>query len=481
MSKERASLRKGDSKTEEEVELKIQLELSEKELSVLKKNMASVDEENEMLHRELFLFEKKLKECERQLRVIPEPSSPRAYYEDKIKGYEKEANEFRSKLLDKEKEIERLYAELQNAQVKSLSRKSLTKSQSLDLDLESEYNMVVELKRQLEISHQENEALRKRILNLKDDKSALVEEIRTLEERSISNRQGQSTLAVAYIENADELELKTKLKLNEASQKLLTERIQSLVKHVLSITEAHLPNVHLEQILKIAKLSSSDELIESSSDTRSDNAISAGVEKSSETKLKTFTCTENPRSSGNINYLPSDEEVCDEERQQTIFESRDPDRLLSAIEEIYSVLIERLCNVQMDSNREVVPRPEKELNGHSDSPEMECSSADNSESVQMENKMSESGQESEIIAEKEVLESATSVQNGNVTNDVDLKSTHEADDNKQPDIHDKSPSKFDVIDTDSKNIPERIAFLEEEIGKCFSQLIPAFCLNMLLK
>jgi hypothetical protein len=165
--------------------------------------------------------------------------------------------------------------------------------------------------------------------------------------------------------------------------------------------------------------------------------------------------------------LPSDEEVCDEERQQTIFESRDPDRLLSALEEIYSVLIERLCNVQMDSSREVVPLSEKELNGHSDSPEMECSSADNSESVQMENKMSESGQDNENSAEKEVLESVTSAQNGNLSQEVDLITPCEADDNKQQEIHDNLTPKSDVIVTENKTMIERIAFLEEEIGKLF--------------
>ncbi|XP_045180255.2 golgin subfamily B member 1-like [Mercenaria mercenaria] len=481
MSRERASSNKNDSnesKTEAEVETKIQLELSEKELSVLKRNMASLDEENELLHREMFLLEKRLKEQDRQLRIIPEPSSPRVYYEDKIKEFEKEANDFRSKLLDKEKEIENLYAQIQTMQVRSTCGKNLTKSKSLDLDTESDYSVVVDLKRQLEISHQENEALRQRILNLKDDKSALVDEIRALEERRLSGRQGLSTLAVAYIENEDETKAKTKLQLMEVSQQLLTERIQSLAKQMLSITEAHLPKMHLEQILKIAKISSADELIESSSDTAKDNAPFARVEKPSETnsssgnvcELNTFTCTEKLGNSGSNSYSPSDEKVCDDERQQTIFESRDPDRLLSVIEEIYSVLIERLCNVQMDSNREVVPRPEKELNGHSDSPEMEISSADYSESVQLENKVSESGEESEIIAEKEMLESATSAESGNMKQDSicekALDVPLEDDNNKEQ--SEKNPTENKVAvpgidETANKRFMDRIAFLEEEI------------------
>lgn len=467
-----------ESKTEAEVELTIQLELSEKELSVLKRNILALDEENEMLHREMFLIEKKLKDQDRLLKVMPEPSSPKSYYEDKIKQYEKEANEFRSKLLDKENELEHMYAQIQSMQVQTMRGKHLK-----SLDLESDYNIVVDLKRQVEIGHQENEALKKGILNLKDDKSCLVDEIRTLEERRIQDRPVLSTLAVAYVETEESAHMRTELQLKEVSQQLLIERIQSLLKHVLSLSVSQLPNAH---ILEIAKKSSADKLIEWSTDTREYNTSTATVMKPSETnsvsgtvcELNTIIRSEYPGAPGSSNYSPSDEDVCNDDLH-TIVESRDPDRLLSVIEEIYSALIERLCEVEMDSDSgEVVPPQNQEFNvrgGDEPPAEMQSSSLDYTESVKSENTMSE---EPGNIPQNEVVRSLTCVPSGSLISvkhgEQDLRldlsaGTEDAhvenDDNVSSDTGSKSA---DDNNADTIGIQKtRIVNLEEHIGKLY--------------
>lgn len=172
--------------------------------------------------------------------------------------------------------------------------------------------------------------------------------------------------------------------------------------------------------------------------------------------------------------MPSDGEVCDDEQQQTTFESRDPDRLLFVVEEICAVLIKRLCDAQMDSEREVVPSQKQDLNGHSELSEMETSAPDYSESVQIENKVNGNVEITEVTSDKEIeiCDSATSASNGNMKEveiiETDLDSPDDSGDiddaKKNATItEDSVVSEADAV-TD-KQLHDRIAYLEEEVGK----------------
>lgn len=462
---------------ETEVELKIQLELSEKELSVLKKNMSSMDEENELLHRELFQLEKRLKDQERQLRIIPEPSSPRSYYEDKIKEYEKEANDFRSKLLDKENEIERLYAQIQS---QSGRGKSLRKSRSLDL--ESDYNLIVDLRRQVEMCNQENETLKSRIEYLKEDKCCLMDELTAIRSKiNDSEKSGLSGLAVAFIETEDEEKLKNKLQQLETSRTLIIDKIENTVKNIQSLNESHLPKHFLEQKMEIAKTSNSDVIIASCGEAVLNNTPSSGVEKISSMEQISgnscesivFTASEKQLTPGKYHCTLSDAEVSDS--VQTINVSRDIDKLLSIVENNYSVLVKRLsdsCADMISDDGKVVPSEPERVNVPFRYPQEEVApmDKDNNDSNLLENKMSEFSEKLAI----EIIQSAISTDDMTAVHE-EKESIKELSSDSLCKISDMDTEHEEKVSSDEKSADDnvlsrkyykdKISYLEEEVGK----------------
>ncbi|KAL4217865.1 Protein soga3 [Mactra antiquata] len=457
---------------ESEVEMKIQLDLTEKELLVLKRNMTVMDEENESLHREMFLLEKKLKDQERQLSVVPEPTSPKSYYEDKIKDYEKEANEFRSKLLDKENEIERLYAQIHSIQSLSGHGKSLRRTRSLDY--ETDYNLVVELRRQVELCQQENEKLKERIDNLKDDKSCLMGELNSVRGKTTDNDDSSfSILAVVETEDSDKVITFEQV---EMSKTLLINKIKDFVDRINSITTTHLPR----QLLESTELCIIDDILETSGDLLHVAPSGEVVEASDSEQITGISCETNAFiilekqqiQQGIYHRSLNDAEV--RESLQTISESRDLDKLLSDVERNYSVLVKRLsdCCTKMDSEREkVVPSQYGEANGQFalTSEEMDRTGTGSCGNDSLENKMS---QFSENLA-REIIKCATCAKNGNSIqekNEMEFTSDENICSNKIDNIKNgnMNVSLPDVhIDDDNelsrKYYKDKIAYLEEEI------------------
>ncbi|XP_069106390.1 uncharacterized protein [Argopecten irradians] len=150
---------KGSPVSEEEAELKIHLDLNNQELSVLKKKFNDLEEDNQNLLKECGKLSEELRQKEILLNVLPEPSSPNYYYEDKLKDMKIEADELRWKIIEKEREIERL-----NAQCVLQTRQSrLKKSRSLEGE---HYPANVELKKQMENVQQENAMLKEKVIRL---------------------------------------------------------------------------------------------------------------------------------------------------------------------------------------------------------------------------------------------------------------------------------------------------------------------------
>ncbi|XP_021343412.1 golgin subfamily A member 4-like isoform X3 [Mizuhopecten yessoensis] len=145
--------------SEEEAELKIHLDLNNQELSVLKKKFHDLEEDNENLLMECGKLSEELRQKEILLNVLPEPSSPNYYYEDKIKDMKIEADELRWKIIEKEREIERL-----NAQCVLQTRQSRLK---MSRSLEGEHHLGnVELKKQVENIQLENSILKDKVIRL---------------------------------------------------------------------------------------------------------------------------------------------------------------------------------------------------------------------------------------------------------------------------------------------------------------------------
>ena len=333
-----------NNKTEAEVELKVQYELVEEELSVFKKKMAEMEEENEMLHKEMFQLEKRIKEKDHLLQLPAEPSSPNTFYMDKIKEYEKEADEFRWKILEKEKEIEQLYGQLKAAENRrGKGGKGLRKSRSLDsssADGDSDYGQIVDLKRHLEFSQQEANVLRDKVIALEAENSAQESEIELLKLQSQQqNNYPLTGLAVAYIDTENELHLRTQITKMDSDRIELVEKISALAEKCTSLFAKHcsaflqkvLPEIPVEQTfgtdggMNTCEAESRDSLLNF-----------AGL------KTQTVESTGNDlMESGNMAASQKIREV----------EPRDPEKLLSVIDESFCVLVQRIDRMESDETK----------------------------------------------------------------------------------------------------------------------------------
>ncbi|XP_060537049.1 uncharacterized protein LOC132708624 isoform X2 [Cylas formicarius] len=157
--------------TEEEDpnELKLQLELSEQESSVLRKKIEELEGENRKLKAKTKDIHDKLtsKQMRRSLINSEKDDGNRSGALDgqKIKVLEDETNELRKKLIEKERDCERLHAELS---LNSKRSKGVQKSKSLDLDQQT-----LDLKRQLQSMEQETSVLRNKVQSLESENDKL--------------------------------------------------------------------------------------------------------------------------------------------------------------------------------------------------------------------------------------------------------------------------------------------------------------------
>ena len=348
-----------NEKAEAEIEMKVQYELLEEELHVLKKKMAEMEEENEMLHQEMFVLEKKIKEQDHQLQLPVEPSSPNSFYQDKINAYEKEADEFRWKLLEKEKEIEQLYGQLKV--VESRKGKGLRKTRSLDEpnEVDSDYSQIVDLKRQLEFSQQESNILRDRVIALESENSTLVSEMESMKSSLENTSSPLTALAVAYVDNENESQLRAQIKEMDSFRETLIERIASIAENCTLLVKTHYPSFFDERLPAIA-----DATDPGTDETGSrDSTLNFS-------RLKTLTMETTGNDLMVSGNMAASQEI-------TEVESRDPEKLLSVIDESFCVLVQRI--EKMDSTEEQVVRTDSDSLEGGKTPDMSSSSVLESE------------------------------------------------------------------------------------------------------
>ncbi|OQV21765.1 putative Protein SOGA3 [Hypsibius exemplaris] len=162
-------------------ELKMQLDVSEHDISSLKRRLSETEHANDNLTTELKHMKasfQELKEAKDKIAAIMEepessgPGRPRSYYEQKIKLLEAETNDLRKKLVDKERQLERMTSEVEIAKRKG---GQLNRSKSLD-----DYQ-VVDLKRQLQMAEQEITQLRQKATALEADNDRLSADYKRLQ------------------------------------------------------------------------------------------------------------------------------------------------------------------------------------------------------------------------------------------------------------------------------------------------------------
>ncbi|KAK9505733.1 hypothetical protein O3M35_009721 [Rhynocoris fuscipes] len=176
----------GISDDDDPSELRIQLELNEQEAAVLRRKVEDLEGEGERLKKKVKELQEKLnsKISESNKKTLIQPAesnkSTNAVYEQKMKVLEEEMSDLRMKLIEKDRECERLHAEISLASKKP---KTLQKSKSLDADQQT-----LDLKRQLQIIESEASILRTKTQSLETENEKLQAENKKLSLLNASKR-----------------------------------------------------------------------------------------------------------------------------------------------------------------------------------------------------------------------------------------------------------------------------------------------------
>ena len=213
------------SSAAKEIELNLMLEMSERENAIARRKVAELDHMNDSLQEEVKYLEKRLEEKEQELTKVPEPTTPNAYYEDKMRELTEQTDDLKWKLIEKEREIERLSALVQSINTKQ--GRSLKKSRSLDSD-----SQAVDLNRQLTNTQQEASVLRDKMIHMEAENERLIKENRKLQFQT--SRQVPSIKADdAAIEN---VELKEMVRRLESENKEMNVKMKSMSENLRKVS-----------------------------------------------------------------------------------------------------------------------------------------------------------------------------------------------------------------------------------------------------
>lgn len=185
-------------------DLKLQLELNEQELLVLRKRFEESDTDNQSLQKELEFLRDKVASQPVTTFDLPEPSASEMtdeckYHQQKIRILQNEAKDLRRKLIERERDNDRLKTEVSVLQKKG--SKVMVRSRSLDEDLK------VDLKRQLQLMEQEVSILRQKSLKLESENDKLNSDNRRMNMR-LSKKPPPGKAENLQIEN---MELKSRI------------------------------------------------------------------------------------------------------------------------------------------------------------------------------------------------------------------------------------------------------------------------------
>ncbi|XP_069361942.1 uncharacterized protein [Maniola hyperantus] len=171
----------GISDEEDPAELRLLLELNEQEAAVLRKKVEELELDRDSLKKQVKELTEKISSVTTKQNVHStvnlrkNTSKNSNLAEEKVKVLEDEIAELRKKLIEKERDCERLHAQLSLTQKKP--KASLIKSKSLDANDQQN----VDLKRQLQVIEQEANVLRAKTQSLEADNEKLQAENKKLQ------------------------------------------------------------------------------------------------------------------------------------------------------------------------------------------------------------------------------------------------------------------------------------------------------------
>lgn len=213
----------GDSDSDEDVsmeELRMQFELQEQETSVLRRKAEEREQQIESLEKEVKYLQEKLVSQPFTKIELPDPPKNDAdvdvFHKQKAKLLEYEARELRQKLIEKERENERLQTEVEVHRRKA--SKVIVRSRSLDSELQ------VDLKRQLQLVEQEASILRQKTVDLEAENDKLAAENKRCQLR-LSRKPPPGPQELLQLDN---MELKEKLTDAERKLNALKEELEKV-------------------------------------------------------------------------------------------------------------------------------------------------------------------------------------------------------------------------------------------------------------
>ncbi|XP_068626899.1 early endosome antigen 1 isoform X4 [Battus philenor] len=242
----------GISDEEDPAELRLLLELNEQESAVLRRKVEDLEQDRDSLKKQVKDLSDKITNMSNKPVTVTSTGLRRNttktnnLAEEKVKVLEDEIAELRKKLIEKERDCERLHAELSLAQKKP--KASLIKSKSLDggSDLQN-----VDLKRQLQVIEQEANVLRAKTQSLEADNEKLQSENKKLQlmknAKTLKTDKNleQTTMKVTQLEN-ELKEALAKLKDFEA-MKEKEEKVEKKVRFGSEISKKDTENLKLKQ------------------------------------------------------------------------------------------------------------------------------------------------------------------------------------------------------------------------------------------
>ncbi|KYB29626.1 centromere-associated protein E isoform X4 [Tribolium castaneum] len=244
---------KGDvSDDEDPAEIKLQLELSEQEASVLRRKVEDLEAENHRIKTKNKELQDKLTAKTTTKRTAVGGEKGTTLQNQKLKVLEDEANDLRKKLIEKERDCERLHAELSLNQKRS---KSVQKSKSLDLDQQT-----LDLKRQLQVIEQEASILRNKIQSLEAENEKLISENKKLQlVRGAKNLKSADKNLDKYIDQIASLEIEISEKNDKI--KALEEKLETaLTQDSSSLKGGNYKRFVERTPKKVSQLTSKDQL-----------------------------------------------------------------------------------------------------------------------------------------------------------------------------------------------------------------------------
>lgn len=233
----------GISDEEDTAELKLQLELNEQETAVLRRKVEELERESEMNKRHVQDLQEKLltkvKETPTVKKTILKSSAAKDPLTDKkILVMEDEINELRKKLIEKDREFERVQAE---QSLKGKSKISSIKSKQVclknvysDCSHESLFRSLdtpmteaqgTDLKRQLQVVEQEASVLRTKTQTLEQENEKLLSEVKKLQLQTARN----SIKATATINSKETDKMKTSIEELEKERNELKAKLKRVL------------------------------------------------------------------------------------------------------------------------------------------------------------------------------------------------------------------------------------------------------------